>query len=69
MGIILYKSLVKEEVGLKALITFKYKDEEMKLLEDLGYEIIFNDERQFSFSDDMRDVDLLVCFDPFEKLD
>lgn len=54
---------------MKALITFKYKDEEMKLLEDLGYEIIFNDERDFSFSEDMKDAEVLVCFDPFKKLD
>ena len=52
---------------MKALITFKYKDEEMKL-EDLGYEIIFNDEEIF-LSEDMKDAEVLVCFDPFKKLD
>jgi len=54
---------------LKALITFKYKDEEMKLLEDLGYEIIFKDEREISFSDEMKAADIMVCFDPFDKID
>ncbi len=54
---------------MKALITFKYTDEEMKTLENLGYDIIFEDERDFSFSENMEDVDALVCFNPFDKLD
>lgn len=54
---------------MKALITFKYKDDEMKNLENLGYEIIFRDERNIVFSDEIKDVDLMVCFDPFEKID
>ena len=54
---------------MKALITFKYTDEEFKTLENLGYEIIFKDERDISFSDDMEDADIMVCFDPFNKLD
>ncbi len=54
---------------MKALITFKYTDEEFKTLENLGYEIIFKDERDISFSDEMKDADILVCFDPFNKLD
>lgn len=54
---------------MKALITFKYKDEEMKILENLGYEVIFKDERQISFSEETKDIDILVCFDPFDKID
>ena len=54
---------------MKALITFKYTDEEFKTLEDLGYDIIFEDERDLKFSKEMEDVELLVCFDPFKKLD
>lgn len=56
-------------IYLKALITFKYTDEEMKTLEDLGYEIIFEDEKNISFSENMKDIDMMVCFNPFEKLD
>lgn len=41
----------------------------MKSLEDLGFEIMFRDERDITFSDDMKDVDILVCFNPFEKID
>lgn len=54
---------------MKALTTFKYKDDEMKSLEDLGYEIIFKDERNVKFSKDIEDIDIMVCFDPFENLD
>jgi phosphoglycerate dehydrogenase-like enzyme len=54
---------------LKALITYKYKDEEFKNLENLGHKIIFKDERDLSFSDEIKDVDLLVCFNPFDKID
>lgn len=54
---------------MKALVTFKYKDDEMKSLKDLGYEIIFRDERNIEFSNEIKDVDLMVCFDPFDKID
>lgn len=54
---------------MKALITFKYKDDEMKNLENLGFEIIFRDERDMVFSDEIKDIDLMVCFDPFHKID
>lgn len=53
---------------MKALITFKYKDDEMKSLEDLGYEIVFMDERHISFSNEIKDIDMMVCFDPFDKI-
>lgn len=54
---------------MKTLITFKYTNEEFKNLEDLGYDIIFEDEKDFSFTNDMKDAEVLVCFDPFKKLD
>lgn len=54
---------------MKALITFKYTDEEFKTLKELGYEIIFQDEKDLTFSDDIKDAEVLVCFDPFKKLD
>ena len=54
---------------MKALITFKYHDEEINKLKDLGYDIIFSDEKDISFSDDIKDIDLMVCFNPFDKID
>lgn len=54
---------------LKALITHKYKDKEFENLKDLGYEIIFKDERHLSFSAEIRHIELLVCFNAFDKID
>ncbi|MBU5426295.1 phosphoglycerate dehydrogenase [Tissierella pigra] len=54
---------------MKALITFKYAEEEIKKLEKLGYDIIFRDERDLIFSDNIKDIDLIVCFNPFNKID
>jgi len=60
---------LKGGIFLKALITFRYKDNEMKNLENLGFEIIFKDERDINFSEEIKDIDLMVCFDPFNKID
>lgn len=54
---------------MKALITYKFTDEEFANLQKLGYEIIFKEERNISFSHDIEEVDVLVCFDAFKKLD
>lgn len=53
---------------MKALITTKFKDEEMKALEDLGYELVFKDEKDISFSEEIKDIDVMVCFNPFDKI-
>lgn len=54
---------------MKALITFKYEDKEFKDLKNLGYDIVFEHERDLKFSRDMQDIDVMVCFDPFDKID
>lgn len=54
---------------MKALVTTKYKDEELKSFEDLGYEIVFKDERELEYSDEIKDIDVLITAFPFEKLD
>lgn len=54
---------------MKALITSKYTDEEFESLKDLGYEIVFKAEKDISMPDDIRDVDVMVCSNPFEKID
>jgi len=53
---------------LKALFTMSFSEDEFKSLGDLGYEIIFEDEKDFSLSEEMKDAEVLVCFNPFEKL-
>jgi len=54
---------------LKVLTTFKFTEDEFKSLRDLGYEIIFKDEKTVTFSEDIKDIDILVTFDCFNRLD
>lgn len=54
---------------MKALVTVKFQDEEIRSLEDLGYQVIFKDERDIEFSKDIEDVDLMVSSFAFDKLD
>ena len=54
---------------MKALVTVKFKPEEFNKLENLGYEIIFRDEKSVSFTEDIKDIDILVGFNPFTSLD
>lgn len=54
---------------MKALITYRYKDEEFENLRSLGSDIIFRHEKDISFSDDIKDIDLMVCTNPFDKID
>ncbi len=54
---------------LKALVTIEFTEEELQGLRDLGYEVIFKDEKDITFSDEIKDIDLLVCFNPFNKID
>lgn len=54
---------------MKALLTTKYKEEELRSFKDLGYEIVFKDERGIEYSDEIKDIDVLVTAFPFEGLD
>lgn len=54
---------------LKALFTYDYGKEKMKMIEDLGYEVILRDESKVVYEESFRDVDVLVCYNPFSTLD
>jgi phosphoglycerate dehydrogenase-like enzyme len=41
----------------------------MKAVADLGYEIIYISEKEISYTEEIADVDALVCYKPFESLD
>ncbi len=53
---------------MKALITFPYTEKEFAVLRDLGYEIIFKKESEIQFSSDIEDIDMLLCFDVFDRI-
>lgn len=56
-------------VLLKVLSTFKFTEEEFESLEKLGYEVVYKDEKNVEFSHDIEDIDILVTFDCFSRLD
>ncbi|WP_425446078.1 phosphoglycerate dehydrogenase [Dethiothermospora halolimnae] len=41
----------------------------MKKIKNLGYDIILKKEKYLTFSEDIKDVDVLVCYNPFDTLD
>lgn len=54
---------------MKVLFTYNYGPEKMKAIEELGYELLYVDEHVVSNTEDISDIDALVCYNPFEKLD
>jgi phosphoglycerate dehydrogenase-like enzyme len=54
---------------MKALFTYIYKDEWMKKITDLGYEVIHMKEKNAVYSDNLSEVEVLVCYNPFDLLD
>ena len=54
---------------MKALVTIDYTDEELQSLRDLGYQVIYKNEKDLTFSDEIKDIDAMVCFMPFNKVD
>lgn len=61
--------MIQGGIILKALVTGRYSDEEKKMLKSLGYEIIFSNEKNLIFTSEIEDIDVMVCFDPFDKID
>ena len=55
-------------IYLKVLTTLKFTEEEFQSLIDLGYDVIFKPEDEVKFSEDIKDIDILVCFNPFNRL-
>lgn len=54
---------------MKALFTYNYGPEKMKAIEELGYELVFAKETEVSATEEIADIDVLVCYDPFALLD
>lgn len=53
----------------KVLVTYNYSKEKMKSIEDLGYDITIINERDVRYSNQLNDIEVLVCYNPFEVLD
>ncbi|HYE83766.1 MAG TPA: phosphoglycerate dehydrogenase [Clostridia bacterium] len=54
---------------MKVLFTYNYGEEKMGAITELGYELVYVNEKEISYSDEISDVDVLVCYNPFDRLD
>lgn len=54
---------------MKALFTYDYGQEKMKKIKDLGYDIILKKEKDIKIEEDIKDIDILACYNPFDTLD
>lgn len=56
-------------MSIKALFTYNYGEENMKDIEALGYGIKVMKEEDIVYSEDLEDVEVLICYNPFKTLD
>ncbi|SET16077.1 Phosphoglycerate dehydrogenase [Natronincola peptidivorans] len=54
---------------MKALFTYDYGKEKMESIKNLGYDVMIVDEKTIEYSQEMEDVEVLVCYNPFNTLD
>lgn len=54
---------------MKVLFTYNYGEEKMKAVTDLGYDVLYVNEKEVTYSDNISEVDVLVCYNPFGRLD
>lgn len=54
---------------MKLLVTNKYSEEEMKRIEDLGYEVTYMKESKATVNENIKDIEILVGYNPFKTLD
>jgi phosphoglycerate dehydrogenase-like enzyme len=53
----------------KILFTYNYGKERFNRAEELGYEIIVKPEKGVIYSEDLKDVEIMVTYNPFDTLD
>lgn len=54
---------------MRALFTYDYGKEKMDSIKKLGYDIKYIHEKEIMNSSDIEDIEILVCYNPFENLD
>lgn len=54
---------------MKVLFTHNYGKEKFELIKKLGFELIYIPENQLEVDDNIRDIDALVCYNPFKRID
>jgi phosphoglycerate dehydrogenase-like enzyme len=56
-------------LAIKVLLTYDYGKENMNKLKSLGYDITLANEKDISYSENVKDTEVLVCYNPFNTLD
>ena len=54
---------------IKAIFTFDYYADNIQKFEALGYDITFIDEKEATYTDSLKDTEVLICYNPFSTLD
>lgn len=54
---------------IKALFTYDYGKERMDSIRELGYEVLVKNEKDVTYTEEFKAVEVLVCYNPFETLD
>ncbi|RKD22362.1 Phosphoglycerate dehydrogenase [Caminicella sporogenes DSM 14501] len=54
---------------MKVLFTYDYGTEKMNSIKKLGYDVKYIYEREIINSKEIEDIDILVCYNPFNRLD
>ena len=56
-------------MAIKAIFTYNYGGDKMKNIEAYGYDIKVVKELDIIYSEELEEVEVLVCYDPFKTLD
>ncbi|MBU3158913.1 phosphoglycerate dehydrogenase [Clostridium frigoris] len=56
-------------MSIKVLFTYNYGGEKRKNIEALGYDLKVVSEENLTYSEELADIEVLVCYDPFKTLD
>jgi phosphoglycerate dehydrogenase-like enzyme len=54
---------------IKALFMYDYGKENMKKIEDLGYDVTIIDEKGAKYTENLKDIEVLACYNPFSTFD
>lgn len=54
---------------MKALFTYDYGSEKMSTVRELGYEVKIVKEEEVGSCGDLKDIEVMVCYNPFNNLD
>ncbi len=56
-------------MAIKALFTYNYGGEKIKDIETFGYDIKVVKEQDLIYSEDLEEIEALICYDPFKTLE